>query len=157
MLRRLSLIAVAWLLVSCSSNGCPSATCPGGITFNVAEVAGALARGSDEQLHICLDGTCHDTTVSRANAGGSIFVAFEGVGNGADHDLTVTGIGSLKGEYKGKLASYDQKPNGASCPGSCALATVKIAADGTLIPGVPKAPVTTVAGSPTTVGVPSPT
>ena len=138
------------MLVSCSSNGCPTAKCSGGITFNVAELAGALARGTDEPLHICLDGTCHDVTVARATTGGSIFVAFEGVGSGTDHDLTVTGIGSLKGEYKGKLASYEQKPNGASCPGSCALATVKIGADGRLTVGVPKASATTVAGTTTT-------
>ena len=49
----------------------------------------------------------------------------------------MTGAGSFHGEYKGKLASYVQKPNGASCPGSCALATVKIGSDGTLSPGVP--------------------
>ena len=128
--------------------------CTSGITFAVAGVAGALAGGTTEPLHICLDGTCHDVTIARANAGGTVFVAFAGLGTDSEHDLTVTGTGSFKGEYKGKLATFAQKPNGASCPGSCALATVKIAADGTLTPGVPSTPTTTTTPTttPTTIG-----
>lgn len=151
MFRRLALVVVAvFVVASCSD--CGSAKNTEGITFLVADVAGALARGTTEPLHICFDTQCQDVSISRSNAGGSVFVAFSGVGKDIDHDLTVTGIGSLKGEYKGKLPSYIQKPNGNSCPGS-SLATVKIGADGTLTPGVPKVPqtTTTIVGAVTTV------
>jgi hypothetical protein len=153
MLRRITLVVVALALVACSN--C-NAKCKEGITFYVAEVAGALARGSSEPLHICLDGSCQDVTVTREHVGTSVFLPFTGVGKNVDHDLTVTGIGAFKGEYKGKLPSYLQDPGG-SCS-TCALATVKIGANGTLTPGVPAPPAatTTVAGgvSPTTIVAP---
>jgi len=142
MLRRAAVVFVALVLVSCSSSSCPTAKCTGGVTFFVAEVAGSLARGTTEPLHICFDSSCQDVVISRANAGGTIFVPFSGVGTDAVHDITVTGAGSLKGEFKGKLASYVQRPNGANCAGSCALASVKIGADGALTPGTPAAPAT---------------
>ena len=138
MLRRLAFSTAVLLLVSCSPNSAlPTIKCKEGITFYVAELAGALARGTNEPLHICFDGNCQDTTVTRANVGGSVFVAFGGVGGAGDHHITVTGAGALKGDYSGKLATFTQRPNGAAGPGACSLATVKIAADGTLIPGVP--------------------
>ena len=137
MIRRIALVAVALTMVACST--CTT-KCTGGITFLVADVAGALARGTTESLTICFDGPCQNVTISRANAGGSIFLAFSGVGKDVDHTLTVTGAGALKGEYSGKLTSYVQKPSGG-CK-SCALATVKIGADGTLTPGVPAPTVT---------------
>jgi hypothetical protein len=146
MFRRAALVVVALALVACSN--C-DAQCKEGITFSVAEVAGALSRGGKEPLHICFDGNCLDTTVTRDNSGGSIFLPFKGVGNDIDHDLTVTGIGAFKGEYKGKISSYTQDPGG-SCK-VCSLATVKIGADGRLTPAV-RAPQNTT----TTVGVPVP-
>jgi hypothetical protein len=139
MIRRITLAVVAALLVA-SCGDCGSAKCTEGVTFLVADVAGSLARGTDEPLHICFDGSCQDVTISRANAGGTVFLPFSGVGKDIDHDVTVTGAGSMHGEYNGKLSSYVQKPNGSSCPGSCALATVKIGSDGTLTPGVPVVP-----------------
>ena len=151
MIRRIALAAVAaFFIASCSD--CGSAKCTEGITFLVADVAGSLAGGTQEPLHICFDGTCQDVTISRANAGGTVFLPFSGVGKAVDHDLTVVGTGSMHGEYKGKLANYVQKPNGSSCPGSCALASVKIGSDGTLTPGVPSAPSAT-----TTTATTSPT
>lgn len=139
MIRRIAVVvAAAFAVASCSD--CGSAKCAEGITFLVADVAGSLARGTEEPLHICLDGACQDVTISRANAGGTVFLPFKGVGKDTDHDLTLVGTGSMRGEYKGKLASYVQKPNGSSCPGRCALSTVKIGADGTLTPGTPAAP-----------------
>jgi hypothetical protein len=139
------LVAAASVVVSCSH--CAGTSCKEGITFDVSGVAGSLARGTDVPLHICFDGSCQDVTVTRANAGGSVFVPFNGVDKDIDHELTVTGTGSMKGEYKGKLYSYVQKPNGAACPGTCALATVKIGADGKLTPGVPASPQTTTAAT----------
>ena len=147
MFRRIALAAVALGLVACSNCNSP---CKQGITFYVAEVAGSLSRGGTEPLNICFDGSCKDVTITREQVGGSVFVPFTGVGKTGDHDLTVTGTGSFKGEYKGKLASYVQKGSGGCA--SCALATVKIGADGTLTPGVPATPATT-----TTVGVVAPT
>ena len=138
MFRRLALCAVALGLVACSNCDKP---CKEGITFYVAEVAGALSRGSSVPLHLCLDGECHDVTITRDNVGGSVFLAFEGVGNDGDHDLTVTGTASLKGSYHGKISSYEQDP-GSDCK-SCALATVKIGVDGTLTPAVSAAPAPT--------------
>jgi hypothetical protein len=132
MFRRVALVAVAVALVACGN--CDN-KCTEGITFLVGDVAGALARGTSEPLEICFDDQCHDVTISRTNAGGSVFVAFSGVGKDIDHTLTVTGTGSLKGSYTGKLASFVQKPGGG-CD-SCALATVKIGTDGSLLPGVP--------------------
>ncbi len=132
------------MFASCSSGSCSTAKCDGGITFYVAEVAGSLARGTEEPLHICFDGTCHDATVTRSNVGGSIFVPFSNVGKAGSHDVTVTGVGAMHGEYKGEIASYVQRPNGTSCAGSCALATMKIGADGTITPGVPASTATTV-------------
>jgi hypothetical protein len=141
MLRRFALLAAAFLVGSCSH--CSTAKCKEGITFYVADVAGSLARGTAEPLRICLDGNCQDVTITRANAGGTVFLAFSGVAKDIDHDLTVTGTGSLKGQYTGKLSSYIQKPNGASCPGTCALASVKIGSDGKLTPGIPAVQKTT--------------
>jgi hypothetical protein len=152
MFRRSALAVVALALVACSN--C-NAQCKEGITFYVAELAGSLSRGGTEPLHICLDGNCQDTTVTRSNVGGSIFVAFSGVGKAIDHDLTVTGVGAFKGEYKGKIPSYTQDPGG-SCK-VCALATVKIGADGTMSPSVPAARSTTttvVGGAPTSTAAP---
>lgn len=145
MIRRIALVGVALTLVACST--CTT-KCTGGVTFVVADVAGALARGTTEPLKICFDGQCQTVTISRANAGGTVFLAFSGVGKDVDHTLTVTGTGALQGRYSGKLASFVQKPGGG-CK-SCALATVKIGADGTLTPGVPAAP--TVAGVTSTTG-----
>ena len=143
MLRRIALVAVALTLVACSN--CTT-KCKAGITFYVAEVAGALSRGGSEPVTICLDGSCQDVTITREHVGSSIFLPFKGVGNNVDHDLTVTGVGAFKGEYKGKLASYLQDPGG-SCS-TCALATVKIGANGSLTPATPAPQKTT-----TTVGV----
>jgi hypothetical protein len=142
MFRRLALVAVALGLVACSN--CDNA-CEEGITFYVAEVAGALSRGGEVPLHICLDGTCRDVTVTRDNVGGSVFLPFSDVGDPGDHELTVTSTSSLKGNYKGPLSSFVQDPGG-DCK-SCSLATVKIAADGTLTPAVP-----TTTGAPSTTG-----
>ncbi len=149
MFRSFAVAAVTFALVACSNCNSP---CKEGITFNVAEVAGALARGSTEPLHVCLDGDCQDVTITRELVGGSVFLPFKGVGKNIDHDLTVTGVGSFKGEYKGKIASYSQNP-GNDCA-TCSLATVKIGATGTLTPGVPVAPA---AATSTTVGVVLPT
>ena len=71
MFRRMLLVVVALALVACSS--C-KAKCTEGITFYVAEVAGALSRGGTEPLHICFDGTCKDVTVTRDKVGGSVFI-----------------------------------------------------------------------------------
>jgi hypothetical protein len=147
MLRRIALVVVAFALVACSD--C-SSKCKEGITFYVAEVAGALSRGGTEPVTICFDGSCQDTTITREQVGGSVFLPFKGVGKNIEHDLTVTGVGAFKGEYKGKLPSYLQDPGG-SCS-TCALATVKIGATGTLTPAVPAPQNTT-----TTVGVAAPT
>lgn len=146
MLRRLSLVVVALALVACSN--C-DANCSEGITFYVAELAGSLGRGGKEPLHICLDGQCQDVTITRDNSGGSVFLKFKGVGSDVEHDLTMTGVGALKGEYNGKIYSYTQDPGG-DCK-ACALATVKIGADGTLTPAVRPPQNTT-----TTVGVVAP-
>ena len=143
MLRRIAFVVVALVLVGCSN--C-SSKCKEGITFYVAEVAGALSRGGTEPVTICLDGSCQDVTITREHVGSSIFLPFKGVGKNIDHDLTVTGVGAFKGEYKGKLPSYLQDPGG-SCS-TCALATVKIGANGALTPATP-APLSTT----TTVGV----
>ena len=151
MIRRIAcVVAAVFAIASCSD--CGSATCTEGITFLVADVAGSLARGTEEPLHICFDGVCQDVTISRSNAGGTIFLPFSGVGKETDHDITVEGTGSMRGEYKGKLTTYVQKPNGSSCPGSCALASVKIGSDGTLTPGVPvvRAATTTTTATSTT-------
>ncbi len=154
MLRRLAVLLGAVVLASCSNSSCPTAKCNGGITFYVAEVAGSLARGTSEPLHICFDSSCNDVVVSRANSGGTIFVPFSGVGADVVHDITVTGSGVFKGEFKGKLPSYVQRPNGAACPGSCALASVKISADGSLTPGTPAAPPTSTSLAATTTTTP---
>ncbi len=54
MFRRLALVAVALGLVACSN--CDR-ECKEGITFYVAEVAGALSRGGEVPLQICFDGS----------------------------------------------------------------------------------------------------
>ncbi len=147
MLRRLALVVVALGVAACSNCDSP---CKEGITFYVAEVAGALSPGSEVPLHICFDGSCQDVTITRDNVGGSVFLPFSGVGKQGDHELTVTSTSSLTGSYKGPVSSYVQDPGG-DCK-SCALATVKIAADGTLTPAVPApSPVATTTGvAPTT-------
>ena len=133
------------VIVAAGCSNC-SQSCTAGITFDVSALAGSLGRGTEEPLTVCFDGTCRAVTVSRENVGGTVFLPFSGVNRTGDHDLTVTGSGAFKGEYHGPIVSYSQK---SSCS-ICALATVKIAADGALTPGVPVAPTvtTTIAGSP---------
>ena len=130
MLRRSVLLAVLLVLAACSagSNG----KCKEGITFYVADVTGAMAPGTSEQLRICFDGTCKEVKVSRADSGPTVFLEFGGMGRDGDHTITVTGTGSLKGEYKGPLSTFTQKPNSG---GSCELGAVKISSDGTITPG----------------------
>ena len=138
MLRNVALVAVAFTLVACQD--C-SFACKEGITFYVADLAGSLARGGTEPLHVCFDGNCQDVDITRDDAGGSVFLPFKGVGDDIEHTLTVTGVGALKGEYKGKIESYTQDPGG-DCD-TCDLATVKIGADGTLTPAVAATAATT--------------
>ena len=128
-MKRLLGVVFAVVLAGC---GTCSTTCKEGITFNVAEVAGSLARGTSQELSICFDGSCKKVVVSRDNVGGSIFVPFGGVGDNGDHKVTVDGTTAIHGEYKGKIESYKQElDNGC---GTCRLATIKIAANGTLTP-----------------------
>jgi hypothetical protein len=136
------LAAALVVLAACSNCG---TACKGGITFYVADVAGALARGTSEPLKICFDDKCQTTTITRANAGGTVFLPFSGVGAKGDHTLTVAGTGAMSGTYKGPIESYSQK---SSC-GSCSLASVKIAADGKVIPGHVVPPTTTLPPSST--------
>ena len=130
-LRRLTVVGFALALVACGDCDSP---CKEGITFHVGDVAGALSAGGQEPVTICFDGDCKETTITRDDSGGSIFLPFKGVGNDDDHALTVTGTGALKGEYDGKIFAYFQDPGG-DCK-TCALATVKFGADGTLTPAI---------------------
>ena len=116
----------------CAGRAATATQCKEGITFYVADVAGALRPWRQEPLHICFDGDLPGHDSHPRQPGGSIFLPFKGVGKDIDHDLTVTGIGAFKGEYKGKITSYTQDPGG-DCK-TCVLATVKIGADGTLTP-----------------------
>lgn len=141
-IRNLAIAAVAVTLVACKDCSTP---CKEGITFNVAELAGALGRGSSEPLHVCFDGNCQDVTITRENSGGSVFLPFKGVGDDVEHTITVAGVGALKSEYKGKIESYTQRPGG-DCK-ACSLATVKIGADGTLTPAVTVTQTTTTTAS----------
>jgi hypothetical protein len=130
-MRRLIVILFAVVLAGCST--C-STTCKEGVTFYVAELAGSLARGTSQELKICFDGTCKNIVVSRENVGGSVFVPFSGVGDNGEHKVTVDGTASIHGEYKGRIESYKQVlDNGC---GTCRLATIKIAANGTLTPAI---------------------
>ena len=119
----------ALVLAGC---GTCSTTCKEGITFYVAEVAGSLARGTSQELKICFDDSCKNIVISRNNVGGSVFVPFGGVGESGNHKVTVDGTAAIHGEYSGKIESYKQElDNGC---GTCRLATIKIAANGTLTP-----------------------
>ena len=131
LVRSLAIVAVAFTVVACE--GCDT-KCTEGVTFNVAELAGSLSRGGSEPLHVCFDGNCQDVTITRDDSGGSVFLAFKGVGDDIEHTITVTGEGALKGEYTGKIESYTQDPGG-DCK-TCDLATVKIGADGSITPAV---------------------
>lgn len=148
MLGRLPLIVAAVLgIAACSNCDHP---CKEGITFAIGELAGALAPGSQEKLNICFDNNCQDVTLTRQNAGGSVFLPFSGVGKAGDHHISVKGTGSFQGDYTGPVFSYTQDPGG-SCK-ACALATVKIGIDGKITPAVAATPATstTVAATPTT-------
>jgi hypothetical protein len=155
MLRRTAAIVALTTLVSCSSSSCPAAPCSPGISFLVSDITGAMARGGNVSLHVCLDGTCNDVPISRSTPA-TLFVPFAAVANDVDHDLVVSGAGVIAGEFKGRLPTYQQRASGASCGATCALASVRIRPDGTLIPGVPVEPAssTTVGGgaSATTAG-----
>jgi hypothetical protein len=143
---RYLLLAALAVLAACSN--CNAAACKGGITFLVADVAGALARPASGPLQICFDGQCKSVTVTRSDAGGSVFLAFSGVGRSGDHTISVKGVGSMKGDYKGPIDSYNTP---ASCAGTCALASVKIGADGMITPGR-VTPTTTTISTPGTGG-----
>ena len=137
MLRRFLLAAVIVVLAACSDCG---ASCKEGISFYVSDAAGALAPGRKEDLQICFDGACKTTTLSRSNVGGTVFLAFSGVGKSGDHTITLTSTGALKGTYTGPLTTYTQTTKG-SCTSKCPVAAVKIGADGSLTPGKPAVPV----------------
>jgi hypothetical protein len=159
MLRRSILLALVPVLALAACGDDCDSPCKGGITFYVADVTGALAPGTREQLRICFDDSCKDVTVSRAESGPTVFLAFGGAGGKDDHTITVTGTGSLQGEYTGPLSWFTQQPDGKSCA-SCQIGAVKISADGTLTPGEAVPPVTappttsaaTAAGTGTTGG-----
>lgn len=124
-------LAAVLVLAACSD--CDR-TCKEGITFYVADVTGALAPGTSEQLYLCVDDTCKDVTVSRSDSGPTVFFRVGGLRDGGDHTITVKGTGSLQGEYKGPLSTFTQQSDDSSC-GSCQIGAVKISADGTLTPG----------------------
>jgi hypothetical protein len=146
MRRRLALTAVALALLGGACSNCDN-PCKGGITFVVGEIAGALSAGSEVPLNICFDADCKDVRVTRNDVGGSIFLEFNNVAKQGDHKITVSStVSAIHGEYNGPLATFEQDPGG-SCS-TCDLATVKIAADGTLTPGVPAPSVTTTVAQP---------
>lgn len=126
LLRRTVPLVLLVTLAACSSG----TNCSSGITFYIGDVAGSLKAGASLPLTICFDGKCQVTTIKHAQTGGSVFLKFDGVGSSGDHTLTVEAPG-VKGEYKGPIDHFEQK----SGDGSCALAGVKIAADGTITPG----------------------
>lgn len=156
MVRRITVAALAFVLFACSPNdSCPKVTCKAGVSFLFKDIAGGLAAGGKVPLKVCVDGTCKDLTVTRADADSRQFIEVGGLGGDGDHTITVAATGgrALKGEYKGKLATVAGQPDGAACPGACAIATVRVGEDGTITPGVPTptAASTTVAGAaPTT-------
>jgi hypothetical protein len=114
-------------LAACSSG----TNCKEGITFFIGSIAGSLKPGSSLPVTICFDGTCQVTTITHAQTAGTVFLPFKGVGSSADHTITVKADGGVNGEYKGPIDTFQQK----SGDGSCALAAVKIGADGTITPG----------------------
>jgi hypothetical protein len=144
MMHRLPFLLAALVVLGACSNDCPP--CKEGVTFYISDVAGSLAPGTEETLKFCFDGQCKDTTISRADAGGTVFVEFSGVGKGGDHAISVAGPASVQGEYKGPISTFDQ--GGGSC--SCAVAAVKVGADGTLTPGT--AAVSSTTSAPATTG-----
>jgi hypothetical protein len=147
--RRAPALVAALIVLSACGDDCAT-PCQKGITFYVSELAGSLGAGSSEQVTLCLDADCKDVTVSRSNVGGSLFVPFDGVDGNAAHTVTLTGPGSLTGSYQGTLPVFDQSVGGGCA--SCAMAAVKIAADGTLTPGQAATNSTPTAGSTSTSG-----
>jgi hypothetical protein len=148
MLRRFALAVAALGIVACSNCDAP---CKSGITFNVAEIGGALSAGSQLPLHVCFDTTCDDVTITRNNESGTVFLDFPNVNKAGDHKISVSSSKSaIKGEYNGPLYTYTQKP-GSDCK-TCFLSTVKISPDGTIVPGQPAPSPTTIAGPTTTAG-----
>jgi hypothetical protein len=127
LLRRSVPLVLLVTLAACSSG----TNCSSGITFYIGDVAGSLKAGATLPLTICFDGNCQVTTIKHAQTGGTVFLKFDGVGSKGDHTITVSAEGGVKGEYKGPIDTFDQK----SGDGSCALAGVKIGADGKVTPG----------------------
>ena len=147
---RRAAFAVAALTVLAACGDDCSTPCQKGITFYVSELAGSLSPGSSEQISLCFDGDCKEVTISRKDVGGTTFVKFPGFGSGGDHTLTLTGPGSLSGEFKGEVPVLDQSPGGACA--TCAMGVVKVGADGSLTPGQVPASTSTTAGPTTTSG-----
>ena len=133
------LIAAAALFTACSDD-CSTKSCKSGITLFVGDLVGSLARGSQVAVKVCLDDECRDLTISRADGKQTVFVAFDGVGKDGDHELRLTSDGSISGSFTGALPTLQQLPNGKDCSGSCAIASVRVSADGTLTPGTPVVP-----------------
>lgn len=125
------LLMVLLLVLAACGDDCTT-PCRPGINFYVSELAGTLSAGSSEKVTLCLDGDCHDITLSRSDVGGTKFVPFASFGSGADHTLTLTGPGSLAGSYQGALTVLDQSGGGCA---ACAMGVVQVAADGSLTPG----------------------
>jgi len=141
LLRRTIPLVLLVSLAACSSSG----ICSSGITVFIGDVAGMLKAGASLPVTICFDGNCQVTTVKHAQAGGTVFLKFDGVGSAGDHTITVSAPGGVKGEYKGPIDHFEQKSGDASC----ALAGVKIGADGTVTPG--RIPTTTTVAPTTTI------
>jgi len=140
LLRRTIPLVLLVSLAACSSSG----SCSSGITFYVGDVAGSLKAGASLPVTICFDGKCQVTTVKHAQPGGTVFLKFDGVGSAGDHTITVEAPG-LKGEYTGPIDHFEQKSGDASC----ALAAVKIGADGKVTAG--RIPTTTTFAPTTTI------
>lgn len=131
MLRRTLLVALPLaLLAACGTCDSP---CKSGITYYVSGLAGSLAPGTSEEVTFCFDDQCDTATVSRDLVGGTLFFPYKGVGTG-DHTVTVTAPGGLAGSYTGPIEAFEQQ-GGDHCD-SCQVGSVKVAADGTLTPGV---------------------
>lgn len=127
MVRRASALV---LVVASCSDGCPP--CREGINLSVDRLSGTLGAGYSMDVEFCVDAKCTTVTVASQMATGTIFVPVDGLTDGGDHHLTVTGPGGVSGDYTGPIEVIDQAA-AADC--ECGISTVKVLEDGTIEPG----------------------
>lgn len=146
MRRRVLLVFMAVWLGACSANSaCTTKPCKTGLSVLLKDYAATLAAGTKTSLQLCLDGDCRTLAVDRTPAHATQFVELTKLDKVTDVVLTLSGgpDGAVKSEYRGRVGTVLDQPNGPKCPARCQVGTVRVDAKGGLQVATPVVAVAT--------------